>query len=265
MKRLILLIFIVWSVHGLSAASLKYDFEHSIDGGKTFSLAGSVSLEHGIAHLERELSSQSISSQLQKLVDADGFYVVRIPTGRSDRYVSAAVRASCLTTNSNLSERLGLFLDAHGSLMSMTYSTDMYPCRGTNTPSLPANSVVFMQQPTDGPMVISSPSSSIEDALPSFAGEGSPAGGGSGPTSRPRGQPPQSAASQKQQQPGVGGAGVQVGAAAPEEKTWWQKNWLMAIGVGMAVMNILGNLAKTAQQPQQAAGAATGTRGAAQR
>jgi multisubunit Na+/H+ antiporter MnhB subunit len=96
-------------------------------------------------------------------------------------------------------------------------------------------------------------------------GEGSPAGGGSGPTSRPRGQPPQNAASQKQQQRGVGGAGVQVGAAAPEEKTWWQKNWLMAIGVGMAVMNILGNLAKTAQQPQQAAGAATGTRGAAQR
>ncbi|GAX79445.1 hypothetical protein CEUSTIGMA_g6886.t1 [Chlamydomonas eustigma] len=263
MRRLLVLSLVLYSLHGLRAESLKYDFEHSIDGGNTFSLAGSISLDHGIAHMERELSSQSVSSQLQKLVEADGFYVVRIPTGRSERYVSAAVRASCLATASDLSERLSLLLDAHGGLMSMTYSTDTYPCRGSSTPSLPAHSVVSVQQPIDGPMVISSPSSSMEEALPSFPGEGS--SGGSSPTSRPRGQPPQSAGQQQQQQQGAAGAAGQVGVAAPEEKTWWQKNWLMAIGVGMAVMNILGNLAKTAQQPQQAAGPSTGTRGAAQR
>jgi len=40
-----------------------------------------------------------------------------------------------------------------------------------------------------------------------------------------------------------------------EEKTWWQKNWMLVMGVGMAVMNLLGQLAKQQQPIQAAAGA----------
>jgi hypothetical protein len=45
-----------------------------------------------------------------------------------------------------------------------------------------------------------------------------------------------------------------------EEKTWWQKNWMLVMGVGMAVMNLLGQLAK--QQQQQPIQAAAGARAA---
>ena len=107
---------------------------------------------------------------------------------------------------------------------------------------------------------------------PPFAGEGTPGSRASsgGPASRPRGQPPRG---QQQQRPGAAGAagapqtqqeegsddGATVAAEPVQAKSWWEKNWMTVFGVGVAVMNLVGNWNKQQQQPQQAAAGAQRT------
>lgn len=80
---------------------------------------------------------------------------------------------------------------------------------------------------------------------------------GSGPTGRPRGvvnrQPGAAADAADGDGPGPDAEGM----PPPEEKTWLQKNWLMVLGVSMAVMNLVGNLGRAQQgTPGTPAGAA---------
>ena len=76
-----------------------------------------------------------------------------------------------------------------------------------------------------------------------------------GPANRPRGQPPGSQQPSGQQGQGSAAAGAAGGEGAPpaEEKTWWQKNWMLVAGVTMAALNLLGNFAKPPHQPAAAA------------
>ena len=142
----------------------KYDLEHSVDGGMTFSIAGTIrgNKRMGDIEVDREPATKELLSALSNLVQRDGFYVLRVASGRSDHagqplYASTAVRASCLASSKTApSERLGLHLSADSrTIVSLEYSlSSILPCKAMATPQLPSNSVVMLRNSVQGPSVI---------------------------------------------------------------------------------------------------------------
>ena len=165
-----------------SCNAAKFDLQHSIDGGSTFVHAGTIE-GHRQSSLEllREPLSGEQSKELGEVVERDGFYILRVATGRLDQsgrphFVSTSVRATCLATPGSATEKLGLHLSADGTaIMSLDYTLDAAgPCKASHAaPRLPASAGVQLHRPVEGPMVIKA-APAIGDAFGSSYSSESP-------------------------------------------------------------------------------------------
>lgn len=161
----------------------KYDLEHSVDGGITFSIAGTIS-GHIKSDLEidREPATKELLSDLRNLVERDGFYILRVASGRTDAagkpmYASTAVRASCLASSkAPPSEQLGLHLSPDRSkIISLEYTLDsMRPCKALEEPQLPSSSIVILRSPVQGPSVlkVTNQQGALDNSFASMQSEG---------------------------------------------------------------------------------------------
>jgi hypothetical protein len=176
----------------MQAHAAKIEVEHSLNGGVSWSLAGTIegSNRWATAEFNREPISSEVERELVSLAASDGFYALRIPAGRSDRsgrpiFVSTSIRASCLATK-GASERIGLHLAPDGtSILSLEYALDQ-PCgvRATHAATtssfsasalkLPASASAVVDRVKEGPSVIKLPPSGGSPDLfaNSFSGEG---------------------------------------------------------------------------------------------
>ena len=161
----------------MQAHAAKIEVEHSLNGGVSWSLAGTI--EGGnrwaTAEFNREPISSEVERELASLAASGGFYTLRVPVGRSDRsgrpmFVSTSIRALCLVKKGT-SERIALHLAPDGtSIMSLEYALDR-PCnmRATHAATshssvasapalkLPARASAAVRMVKEGPSILKLP------------------------------------------------------------------------------------------------------------
>ena len=248
---------ITYTCHGIL-------LEHSLDGGSTWSKLSSV--DHDSHKAEVALEREPVDmGALHSLAARDGFYLVRARGGKAgyaSAFASASIRASAFTSGEETSERVDIHMDVEGGIVGIALSILHGPLSHAGAASgaarLPEKGSVRFLLPEPGPMVLSSTLTGINSAggrgFGTRADYASASSTASNPLNRPKGQPSAGYPGRAQGDEGSQGEGASTQAPrATVEKTWWQKNWLVVMGIGMAGLNILLRMLSKLEPPPNAA------------
>lgn len=235
---------------GASAASIAV--EHSLDGGKSFVPAGSITLgavRHGAtAVLERPPLSAEQQEQLSQLIASNGLYRLRLPSAlagssSASQPVSTSFPARCLAA---AAADGGLALDLLDARHVAGIAVSV-PCTreapAAAAGMLPSSQALHLRLPLEAPDVLQLVVPGQQGAAAAAAATGTADLQAGAARQQAQGQA-QQAAGQEQRAPAQGqqvqGKAAGKGQVKEEEKTWLQKNWMLVMPLGFILMNLLG-------------------------
>jgi len=235
----------------LGAKGFNIALEHDLGTG-SFVSAGALKVSKGSQKgrgvqvvLSRGKLSPSDRQVFEGLVESDGYYRLRIP-GSSQKLddshsVVASVRARCLA-EAKFQEYVVLHVDSRERIFSLDYSPLTQNCR----PGLEANLSPDWNFPAETDVIVRKAAAAPVIDIPKLPREV----GGSTPFSESSfsGLDEESGSVNRPNQPGEKGK-------KEEEKTWFEKNWMLVVFGGMLVLNVLGSVGQQMEPPPAEGGA----------
>lgn len=253
---------------GFAAAAAPIGVEHSLDGGHTYVSAGAITIHPSrygsTAVLERDALPAGQAAQLRDLLAGGGLYRLRLAVAP----VATSFPARCLAAAAapgglELELVEGSATGSGGRQPHIAGIAVSAPCTRSTNVGADANPAHLLPESQDLRVRLPVAAPDVLPLLPP-PGQAGPAGG----------SVPLDAGMQAGQQRGSGGPAGQQPAqgeagsagdkgeadrkAAQEEKTWLQKNWMMAMPLVFIALNIVGNVAGGGQQPAAAPGRSGG-------
>eukprot|EP00884_Botryococcus_braunii_P016684 jgi/Botrbrau1/369/Bobra.110_2s0025.1 len=242
----------LWAAHSVFCKrDIDIVLEHDLNGqfvrgGRIFGTLNPLGTS--TIKLQRDEWGYTEKEYFSNLVTKNGFYRLKLPSsaGIVPQPLLFSVPARCLAGVKG-SENIRVQVTDDGLLVGVSYDLGSLACNGEAndavkdwSPPLDSNVAVTVPRPA--------PEVSVEPT-PMFAGSQQSTGlGSAGGRSAPLGQQAESS------QEGSEGSSEGEQAPRPDERTWFQKNWIFVVPVAMLVMNVAGAMFSPPQGPEGRAG-----------
>mmetsp|Transcript_10987 Transcript_10987/g.19984 ORF Transcript_10987/g.19984 Transcript_10987/m.19984 type:complete len:251 (-) Transcript_10987:2986-3738(-) len=218
--------------------------------GKTFKDVGSIDIsleENFFLDIKRQDNWVASWETARK---NEGFYFLK--ARQDDLYHVTSLRAAAL--HPSLSPQVSLSIDSDGKLRGICLN--LTDSEAANSAEAMSSFRILTVKPIIAPSIQIPSSAGIfsdvpyEDVAHTLAEkhQRAAAAAGAGGSSANQAAPSSSSASGQGTNAPRSGASGSLGGPPQEEKTWWQKNWMLVLGGVLFVVNVLSKFADPGQQ-----------------